>query len=82
MDSVAKTVKVPKALAAALSRAAQARACSESDLIRQGIERVLEADEGLDMKTLIGPDVGAGRGPRDLSSNRKHLSGYGRTRHR
>jgi hypothetical protein len=82
MDSVVKTVKLPKPLAAALSRAARARECSESELIRQGIERVLETDDGLDMAVVIGPDVGVGQGPRDLSSNRKRLSGYGRSRHR
>jgi hypothetical protein len=82
MNVVVKTVKLAKPLATALERAARARDCTESDLIRKGIERVLEADEGLDMSVLLGPDVGVGRGPRDLSSNRKHLSGYGRPRHR
>jgi hypothetical protein len=82
MNAVVKTVKLARPLAAALARAARARDCSESDLIRKGIERVLEVDEGVDMSALIGQDVGAGRGPRDLSSNRKHLSGYGRPRHR
>jgi Arc/MetJ-type ribon-helix-helix transcriptional regulator len=82
MQSVVKTVKLPKPLAAALARAARARECSESDLIREGIQRVLETDEGVDMVTAIGADVGVGRGPRDLSSNRGRLSGYGRSRHR
>jgi len=80
VNSVTKTVKLPRPLAAALARAARARVCSESDLIRRGIERVLETDEGIDMAALIGPDIGVGRGPRDLSSNRKHLAGYGRSR--
>jgi hypothetical protein len=82
VTSVIKTVKLPKRVAAALARAAQARDCSESALIREGIQRVLEADDGLDMAAAIGSDVGVGRGPRDLSSNREHLSGYGRPRHR
>ncbi|MGH7435158.1 MAG: hypothetical protein ACRENE_05760, partial [Polyangiaceae bacterium] len=72
MNSVVKTVKLAKPLAAALARAARASDCSESDLIRKGIESVLAADDGLDMAALVGPDVGVGRGPRDLSSNRKH----------
>lgn len=79
---VTKTVKMPKALAAALSRAAKARGLPESELIREGIERVTREDEGLDMLALIGDDLGHGRGPRDLSTNRQQLSGYGRTRHR
>lgn len=82
MDSVVKTVKLPRPLAAALSRAARARKRSESELIREGIQRVLETEDGLDMTAVVGPDVGVGRGPCDLSSNRKHLSGYGRPRHR
>jgi hypothetical protein len=82
MHTVVKTVKLPKRLAAALSRAARARECSESALIRQGIERVLETGEGLDMVSVIGADVGVGRGPRDLSSNRKRMASYGRSRHR
>lgn len=77
-----KTVKLPKPLAAALSRAARARECSESELIREGIQRVLDTEEGLDMAAVIGPDVGVGRGPCDLSSNRRRLAGYGRPRHR
>jgi hypothetical protein len=81
-DSVTKTVKLPKPLALALARAARARACSESDLIREGIRRVVESADGIDMAALIGADLGVGRGPRDLSSNRKRLSGYGRSRHR
>lgn len=38
--------------------------------------------DGLDMQAVIGADVGAGKGPSDLSTNRKRLSGYGRTRTR
>jgi hypothetical protein len=82
MASVTKTVKLPKPLAAALARAARARACSESELIREGIQRVVETEDGLDMAALIGSDVGVGRGPRDLSKNRRRLDGYGRSRHR
>lgn len=82
MSSVAKTVKIPKSLAAALSREARERDLTESELIREGIRRVVETKDGLDMEALIGPDVGIGKGPRDLSSNRKRLNGYGRPRHR
>jgi len=83
MGLVVKTVKIPRSLAAALSRAARARARSESDLIREGIQRVIESESGgLDMQSVIGPDLGIGEGPRDLSSNRSRLSGYGRPRAR
>jgi hypothetical protein len=51
-------------------------------LIREGIQHVTQDDDGLDMQAVIGTDLGAGKGPRDLSTNRKRLSGYGRTRNR
>jgi hypothetical protein len=82
MAAVVKTVKVPQALAARLARVAKTRGCSESELIREGIERVAREDGGLDMQKLIGADVGSGKGPRDLSASRRHMVGYGRSRHR
>ena len=80
MGTVVKTVKLPTELAAALARKAKARGLTESELIREGIEQVTADEDGLDMKAVIGADVGAGKGPSDLSTNRKRLSGYGRTR--
>lgn len=80
--SVTKTVKLPRPIAAALARTAKARGCTESALIREGIEKVTGEDAGLDMQALIGSDLGIGRGPHDLSTNRKHLSKYGRPRNR
>jgi hypothetical protein len=79
--SVVKTVKLPKPVAAALLRAARIRGCSESQLIREGIERVTAEDGGYDMQAMIGPDIGIGHGPRDLASNKAHRTGYGRSRH-
>ncbi|HEY3234668.1 MAG TPA: hypothetical protein VGJ84_08120 [Polyangiaceae bacterium] len=82
MAPIIKTVKLPRSLSAALSRTAKARGCSESELIREGIEKVTQHNDGLDMQLLIGGHIGIARGPRDLSSNRKRLSGYGRSRNR
>jgi hypothetical protein len=82
MASVLKTVKLPKPVAQALSRLAKARGCSESELIRKGIETVVRGDDGLDMQDLLRADIGVGRGPKDLSSNRRRLAGYGRSRNR
>jgi hypothetical protein len=79
---VVKTVKLPRPTAAALSRAAKARGCSESELIRQGIEQVTREDDGYDMQALIGRDLGIGRGPRDLARSKARREGYGRARHR
>ncbi|HEY5928586.1 MAG TPA: CopG family transcriptional regulator [Kofleriaceae bacterium] len=78
---VVKTVKLPKALAAALKRVAKQRSCSESELIREGIERVTSSeDDGIDMVAAIGDGFGIVRGPGDLSYNKKHMQGYGRSR--
>lgn len=82
MALVVKSVKLPSKLAAALERSAKARGRSESDLIREGIEKVTQEEDGLDMLALIGPDIGVAHGPVDLSSSRKRLGGYGRTRNR
>jgi hypothetical protein len=82
MGTVLKTVKLPADLAAALARKAKARGLTESELIREGIEQVTGDPDGLDMQAAIGADIGAGKGPSDLSANRKRLSGYGRTRTR
>ena len=82
MASVLKTVKIPGSVASALTRLAKARACTESELIRKGIETVLREDDGIDMEKLLRPHIGVGSGPKDLSSNRKRLAGYGRSRHR
>jgi hypothetical protein len=82
MGTVVKTVKLPADLAATLSRKAKARGLTESALIREGIQHVTQDDDGLDMQAVVGADLGVGRGPRDLSTNRKRLSGYGRTRNR
>ena len=80
--SVVKTVKLPRRIAAALSRTAKARGCSESEVIREGIERIAGGDDGYDMQALIGGDVGIGRGPRDLARSKARRAGYGRSRHR
>lgn len=73
--TVVKTVKLPRHVATALRRVAKARGCSESELIRRGIEIVTREDEGLDMMALIGSGIGIGRGPGDLSANRKRMAG-------
>lgn len=80
-DVVVKTVKISKSLASALKRAAKARGCSESDLIREGIEHVTGEGEGIDMAAALGRGIGIGKGgPPDLSSNREHMRGFGRSR--
>ena len=52
---------------------------SESDLVRRGLRLVAkELGGGRSARDLAGPSVGMfERGPRDLSTNRKHLDGFG-----
>lgn len=79
--TVVKTVKLPKALAAALARTAKQRGCTESELIREGIERVTSEDEGIDMVKALGDGIGIAKGgPPDLSWNKKYMRGFGRSR--
>jgi hypothetical protein len=80
--TVVKTVKLPKALAAALARTAKQRGCTESELIREGIERVTSEDEGIDMVKALGDGIGIAQGPPDLSWNKKYMRGFGRSRNR
>ena len=52
---------------------------SDSDLVRRGLALVaLEERRKRSALDLAGPSVGRFRkGPRDLSTNRKHLEGFG-----
>ena len=81
-ELVTKTFKLPKPLADALARQARERGISESELIRQGLESMLNDDQGIDMAKALKGFIGVGRGPGDLSYNRKHMAGYGRSRNR
>jgi len=82
MKTLNKSVKLPLPLARALEAEASRRNCPESEVIREGIERVTATSAGLDMKTLLADDVGVGEGPADLSSNRRYRFGYGTSRDR
>ncbi len=83
-ELVTKTFKLPRKLARELSNSAKARGVSESELIRKSLESTLSQppDEGIDMAEAMRDFIGSVRGPRDLSTNRKHMKGYGRSRNR
>ena len=57
----------------------QLTGCSESEIVRRGLQLVVaEEQRRRSALELAGSSVGRfKRGPRDLSSNRKHLEGYG-----
>jgi hypothetical protein len=64
---------------AALEELKQATGQTESELVRLGLQLVArEARRRRSALDLAGPGVGRFKsGPRDLSSNRKHLEGFG-----
>lgn len=74
------TVKLPSPLEAQLDALVRKSGQRKSTLVREAIERLVaegeEAREGA-VLDLINDLKGAGKGPKDLSANPKHLRGYG-----
>jgi predicted transcriptional regulator len=74
------TLKLPDGLAARVSATVRKRGVSTSALVREALEDRLgreKADQAGSCLDLAGDLAGALAGPADLSSNRKHLKGYG-----
>jgi Arc/MetJ-type ribon-helix-helix transcriptional regulator len=75
------TVKLPEPLAARLRVTVRKRSSTQSAVVREALEAHLGqssatgAGSGLD---LVRDLVGSVAGPPDLSTNRRHLRGYGR----
>lgn len=72
------SLKLPDALLREVAREAEARRVGKSTVIRDCLERVLQrgrrSKEPVTCLDLMGDAVGSFRGPRDLSSNRRHLT--------
>jgi len=75
------TIKVPDALFAEISGAAKARNVPKSEIVRERLVRKPTTSKGASlwssMEDLIIEEDAL---PTDLSSNRKHLKGYGKNR--
>lgn len=71
------TVKLPEALAAWLSRRARALGRPQSDLVREALQRVSEGTSGASCHDLFADVCGVIDGPKELSTNPKHFSGFG-----
>ncbi|MFM7291701.1 MAG: CopG family ribbon-helix-helix protein [Planctomycetia bacterium] len=74
------SVKLPEPLATWLDRAASERSRSRSEIIREALERwqaAARAGDGPSVAEALGDLRGSVSGPRDLSTNPKHLRGYG-----
>jgi predicted DNA-binding protein len=63
----------------ALEELKQATGRSESELVRRGLRLVVEEERRRQSAlSLAGPSVGRfKKGPKDLSSNKQHLEGFG-----
>lgn len=71
------TIKLPSRLSARVARLAKSRRVSQSEVVRQAIE-ALPADDGGTIVERYSHLLGAGRRlPRDLSTHRRHLKGFG-----
>lgn len=71
------TVKLPDPLAAWLLRRARELGRPQSDLVREALQRASEGNSGSSCHDLFSDVCGVIDGPRDLSTNRKHLAGFG-----
>ena len=80
------TLKLPDPLARRLRLAVQRRRSTQSAVVREALEAQLaEEGESVEAGSFLdrGHDLaGSLQGPADLSSNRRHLRGYGRARRR
>jgi Arc/MetJ-type ribon-helix-helix transcriptional regulator len=75
------TVKLSQPLQAKLDALVKKRGLSKSDLVREAIERLVDGAERrpqVSVHDLIKDLIGPGRGPKDLSTNPKHMKGFGK----
>jgi hypothetical protein len=71
------TAKLPDALAEWLSQRARRLNRSQSDLVREALQRVSEGAGGTTCHDLFSDVCGILDGPKDLSTHPKHLAGFG-----
>jgi Ribbon-helix-helix protein, copG family len=72
------SLKLPDELLRKINREAEARRTGRSTVIRDCLERVLrrgkKSPDTVSCLDLMGGGVGSFKGPRDLSTNRRHLT--------
>lgn len=72
------TVKLPEALASWLSRRARELGRSQSELVREAIERARNGTIGQSCHDLVADNCGTINGPTDSSTNPKHFDRFGK----
>lgn len=71
------SIKLPDAMLREITHEAESRRVGKSTIIRDCLERALrrgkKTKQAVSCLELMGDSVGSFRGPRDLSTNRRHL---------
>jgi len=86
MSSSRITVRVPQTLTARLRSRSRAKGTTESELVREALENYLgktktkEECSAYDLAEAAGIISSAHHAPKDLSTNRRHFEGFGRTK--
>jgi hypothetical protein len=71
------TVKLPEPLAAWLARRARELGRPQSDIVREALQRASGGNSGASCHDVFADVCGIVDGPKDLSTNPKHLAGLG-----
>lgn len=71
------TVKLPEPLATWLARRSRELGHTQSDLIRDALERLRQGSAGDSCHDAFADVCGSVHGPKDLSTNPRHLAGFG-----
>jgi hypothetical protein len=72
------SLKLPPALRAKIERAAKSRGQTKSEVVRAALEQFLGGERPMSALELAGDLVGCCPAPHDLSTNPRHLEGYGK----
>lgn len=84
MSSNRITVRIPQALTARLRSRSRAKGTTESELVREALETFLgkanEERTAYDLAEEAGILGAIEEAPADLSTNRRHLNGFGETK--
>ena len=77
MTTKTVTVKLPEPLAAWLARRSRELGHAQSELIRDALERLRQGSAGDSCHDAFADVCGSVQGPKDLSTNPRHMAGFG-----